>query len=142
MTSRRLKNRRYFMGIEELRKDGMMAHLLDSLEAGKDIGHYGRLTFTMVARHYLDEDELVSYLIKGAACDESKARALVRQVESRDYNPPKRERVMEWNEKQEFPICPEPNDPDSCNVYRTLEFPHDTYEKIEQYHEQKIEAEK
>ena len=39
-------------GIEELRKDSMMAHLLDSLEAGKDIGHYGRLVFAMVARHF------------------------------------------------------------------------------------------
>ena len=28
-------------GEAELRKDSMMAHLLDSLEAGKDIGHYG-----------------------------------------------------------------------------------------------------
>jgi hypothetical protein len=30
-------------GEAELRKDSMMAHLLDSLKAGKDIGHYGRL---------------------------------------------------------------------------------------------------
>lgn len=31
------------MAIEELQKNDMMAHLLKSLEAGKDIGHYGRL---------------------------------------------------------------------------------------------------
>jgi hypothetical protein len=30
-------------GEAEMRKDSMMAHLLDSLHAGKDIGHYGRL---------------------------------------------------------------------------------------------------
>src|SRR3954470_10283342 len=29
--------------IEDLRAEPMMAHLMDSLEAGKDIGHYGRL---------------------------------------------------------------------------------------------------
>ena len=29
-----------------------MAHLLDSLNDGKDIGHYGRLVFAMVARHF------------------------------------------------------------------------------------------
>lgn len=128
--------------IDELRKDGMMAHLLDSLEAGKDIGHYGRLTFTMVARKFMDEDEVVSYLIKDPDCDEPKARALVSQVASRDYNPPKRERVLEWNGKQEFPICPDPNDAGACNIYRNLELPHETYEKIEEYNEQKTEAEK
>ncbi len=61
-----------------------MSHLLDSLEAGKDIGHYGRLTFVMVARHYSNEEELISYLTKDPDCGEPKARALVQQVESRD----------------------------------------------------------
>jgi hypothetical protein len=28
--------------MEELQKDSMMAHLLQSLDEGKDIGHYGR----------------------------------------------------------------------------------------------------
>jgi len=39
------------MAVEELRKNDMMAHLLDALDAGNDIGHYGRLVFAMVARH-------------------------------------------------------------------------------------------
>ena len=30
-------------GIAALREDSMMAHLLDALERGEDIGHYGRL---------------------------------------------------------------------------------------------------
>ena len=33
---------------DELRKSEMMAHLLDALDRGKDIGHYGRLVFAMV----------------------------------------------------------------------------------------------
>ena len=33
----------------DLRDSPMMAHLMDALEAGTDIGHYGRLTFAMVA---------------------------------------------------------------------------------------------
>ena len=37
----------------------MMAHLLDALDEGADVGHYGRLVFVMIARHFLDEDELV-----------------------------------------------------------------------------------
>ena len=42
----------------------MMTHLISALEAGKDIGHYGRLVFAMVARHFLSESELISYLRK------------------------------------------------------------------------------
>ena len=127
--------------IEELRKDEMMSHLLDSLEDGKDIGHYGRLTFAMVARHYMDDEELITFLTKDPDCPEEKARALVHQVEARDYNPPKRERVMEWDSKQDYPICPDPDNPDACNVYRNLELPKEAYEKIQQYHEQKATAE-
>lgn len=127
--------------IEELRKDQMLAHLLDSLEDGKDIGHYGRLTLAMTARHYMEEEELISLLTKDPDCDDEKARALVHQVESRGYNPPKRERVLEWDSKQEFPICPDPDNPDACNVYRNLELPKDAYEKIQHYHAEKAKAE-
>ena len=43
----------------------MMAHLLDALEAGTDVGHFGRLTFAMIARHFLPEEQLIR-LILGA----------------------------------------------------------------------------
>ncbi len=36
------------MSVAELRKNGMMAHLMDALSQGEDIGHYGRLVFVMV----------------------------------------------------------------------------------------------
>jgi hypothetical protein len=36
------------MPVEDLRQSEMMSHLLDALEKGEDIGHYGRLTFAMV----------------------------------------------------------------------------------------------
>jgi hypothetical protein len=49
------------MGVEDIRASGMMAHLLDALCAKQDIGHYGRLVFAMVARHFVDADELVGY---------------------------------------------------------------------------------
>jgi hypothetical protein len=50
------------VAVEDLRKNGMMAHLLDAPEAGQDIGHCGRLVFAMVARHFMDGDELLTYL--------------------------------------------------------------------------------
>ena len=63
--------------------------------------------------------------------------ALYQQVQHRDYCPPRRERVLEWQKEQEFPICPDPDDPDSCNVYRDLQFPDEVYQEIAEYHEQK-----
>ncbi|MBD1913702.1 hypothetical protein NDI52_03550 [Leptolyngbya sp. PL-A3] len=123
--------------LEELQKSAMMAHLLDALEDGTDIGHYGRLTFAMVARHFLDEDEVIAYLQKDPGMGETEARALVLQVQGKDYNPPKRDRILEWQQQQEFPICPTPDDPDSCNVYRELQFPEHVYEHISGYYEQK-----
>src|SRR5688500_16698606 len=104
-------------GIDELRKNGMMAHLLDALDAGKDIGHYGRLVFAMVARHFLSEDDLINHLQKDRDFTEEQARALYLQVQGRDYSPPKRERILEWQRQQDFPIIPNPDDPDTGNVY-------------------------
>lgn len=127
------------MSAKDLRNNDMMCHLLDALDAGKDIGHYGRLVFTMIARHFLSDGELKKLLMKDPSMDELKAAALVEQVNSRDYNPPRREKIMEWQSQQQFPICPS-NDPDACNVYRNLKFPDGIYENIEEYHEQKAEA--
>ncbi|MGI8550454.1 MAG: hypothetical protein ACR2PL_06595 [Dehalococcoidia bacterium] len=70
--------------VEDLRQNEMMAHLLDSLDQGKDVGHYGRLVFAMVARHFMDDDELVGYLQKDKDFSEEDARTLVKQVEGRD----------------------------------------------------------
>ncbi|WGV28162.1 hypothetical protein [Halotia branconii] len=136
--SRQLKQRnRQQMAIEELRKNDMMAHLLDSLDAGQNIGHYGRLVFAMVARHFLSESELIDYLRKDKDFSEEQARSMYLQVQGKDYNPPRRERVLEWQSQQDFIICPNADDPDACNVYKDLQFPEEIYEHISEYHEQK-----
>jgi hypothetical protein len=126
------------MSIKELRRSPTMSHLLDALERGEDIGHYGRLTFAMAAHRFMDREELVKWLMKDKDTDEHKARALAQQVEERGYNPPRRERILEWQAQQQFPICPNPDDPDACNLYRELEMPDEVYENIEEYHEQKF----
>ena len=126
------------MPIDDLRRSPMMSHLLDALERGEDIGHYGRLTFAMVARHFMDSEEVVRLLTHGGDTDERKARALVKQVEDHDYNPPRRERILEWQAKQEFPICPNPDDPNACNVYKELDLPERVFEHIEEYREQQV----
>lgn len=127
------------MTVEELRKSATMAHLLDALEQGTDIGHYGRLVFAMVAHHFISEDELVEYLQKDPDIDETEARSLYRQVQSKDYNPPKRDRILEWQQHQDFPICSNPDDPDGCNLYKELTFPDRVYEHISDYYEQKVD---
>ncbi len=126
--------------MDELKKDPMMAHLIATLESAHSIGHYGRLVFAMVARHFLERDKLIDYLKKDPDCDGTRAKALVDQVESRGYNPPKRERILEWMSKQDFPVCPDPTDPSQCNVYRNLDFPKEIYERIEHFHRQRADA--
>ncbi len=126
---------------QDLRASPMMAYLLDNIEAGTDIGHYGRLVFAMVARHFMDEDDLVKLLAGQPNMDEEKARAMVLQVKAKDYNPPKRERILEWQSQQDFPICPNPEDPQACNVYRELKFPEDIYSNITEFWEEKVDAE-
>jgi hypothetical protein len=84
----------------------------------------------MGARHHLSEQELFSWLTKDKDCVEGKARNLLEQVKQRNYNPPRKERVLEWISKQGFPICPNPENLDSCNLYRNLEFPEEVYEHI------------
>ena len=61
-------------GREQLRRSPMMAHLLDALEKGTDVGHYGRLTFTMVARHFLSDDEMIALLSHQPEQSEASAR--------------------------------------------------------------------
>ena len=118
-----------------------MAHLLDALSRGEDVGHYGRLVFVMVARHFLSEAELFELLRRDPDVDEEKARALIEQVVSKGYSPPSREKVLEFQSHQQFPICPNPEDPDGCNVYKDFKFPSSVYESITEYHVEKAEAE-
>lgn len=129
------------MSVEEIRKNGMMAHLLGALEGGENIGHYGRLVFAIVARHFLEEDELVSLLARDPDCSETEAKALVLQCRAHNYSPPKRERILEWQAHQRFPIIPNAQNPDEGNVYRDLQFPENVYAHITEYYEHKVEAE-
>ena len=124
-------------GLAQLEQSEMMSHLIRALDDGKDIGHYGRLVFAMVARHFLEEEELVGYLRKDPDFDEESARKLYLQVQGRDYSPPKRERILEWQKSQDFPICPNPDDPEACNVYRDLRFPESVYESIGEFYQER-----
>lgn len=122
------------MALIDLQAEPMMQHLLGTLDSGHSIGHYGRLVFAMVARHFLEPEELIGFLVKDPECDRSQAESLLQQIEARGYNPPKRERVLAWMQRQNFPICPDPGDPAQCNVYRNLEFPKDVYDKIAEFY--------
>jgi hypothetical protein len=111
------------MAIEDLRQSPMMSHMLDALDNGEDIGHYGRLVFAMIGRHFVTNDELVELLTKDHDADEGEIRALVKQVEEKGYSPPRREKILEYQSQQDFPICPDPHDPDACNPYAELQSP-------------------
>jgi hypothetical protein len=123
--------------VEDLRQSPMMGHMLDALGDGEDIGHYGRLVFTMIGRHFVSNDELVELLTKDHDTDEQEMRALVQQVEEKGYSPPRREKILEYQSQQDFPICPDPDDPDACNPYAELQFPDEVYESIQEYQEKR-----
>ena len=125
------------MAVEDLRQSPMMAHMLDALDNGEDIGHYGRLVFAMIGRHFVGNDELVDLLTKDEDAGEQEIRALVQQVEEKGYSPPKRDKILEYQGQQDFPICPNPDDPDACNPYQELQFPDEVYESIQEYREEK-----
>ncbi len=127
------------MALKDLQQNHMMAHLTEALQQKKDIGHYGRLVYAIVARHFLTEDELVKLLAHDKDFSEADARSLVQQVQERDYNPPRRDKIMEYQQKQDFPILPDAQDPDEGNVYRDLEFPQHVYDHISEFHSQKAE---
>lgn len=128
-------------GVEQLRASPMMARLLAALEDGADIGHYGRLTFVIVARHFLSEEEMLALLARQPGHDEREAAGLIRQVSDHDYSPPSRTRLLAWQAQQDFPLLPDADDPASGNLYRELRFPDDVYEHIEEFYEERAEAE-
>ncbi len=116
------------MSVADLRKNKTMANLLDGLDAEKDIGHYGRLVFAIVARHFLSEAETIAYLQKDPDFSKSEAKSLYQQVVAKNYNPPRREKILEWQQHQDFTICPDSKDPDAGNIYQDLQFPSEIYE--------------
>lgn len=118
----------------------MMTRLIETMDAGEDVGHYGRLVFVMVARFFLSDDEMLALLRKQPDFDDKEASVMIAQVKERGYNPPKRERILQWQDHQDFKICPEPEDPNGCNVYRDLQFPDEIYDNIEDFWEEKVEA--
>jgi hypothetical protein len=128
------------MPVEDLRQSPMMNHLLDALDNGEDIGHYVRLVFAMIGRHFVSSDELVEWLTKDRDAEEGDIRAMVQQVEEKGYSPPRREKILQWQEQQDFDICPNPDDPDACNVYNELTFPDELYEDIQEYREERQAA--
>lgn len=126
---------------DNLEDSPTMSRLLDALKEGTDIGHYGQFTFVSVARHFLSEDEITALLVKQPGMDEDRARAQVIQIKEHDYNPPKRDKIIEQQAHQEFQIIENADDPDAGNLYRELRFPDGLYEHINHYYEDKAEAE-
>jgi hypothetical protein len=121
-----------FIAMEDLRQSPMMSHMLDALDSGEDIGHYGRLVLAMIGRHFVTNDELVELLTKDHDADEGEIRALVQRVEEKGYSPTRREKILEYQSHQDFPICPDPDNP-----YVELQFPEEVYEGIREYREER-----
>ena len=62
---------------------------------------------------------------------------MVQQVEEKGYNPLNRDKILEWQSKQDFQMYPNPDDLDTCNVYNELDIPQGALEDIQEYREEK-----
>ncbi|MFO0896070.1 MAG: hypothetical protein U0836_01470 [Pirellulales bacterium] len=121
-------------GREALAASATVAHWLAALDAGADLGHFGRLAFATVARHFLPDEELLALLAAQPGYDVAKARRLLEQVQARGYLPPSRPRLLAWQARQRFPLLPS-DDPSVGNLYRELPLPDDVFGRIEQFWE-------
>jgi hypothetical protein len=88
----------------------------------------------------MDRDELADLLMQGKGAEEREVKSLVLQAEERNYNPPSRQRLQEWQAQQDFPLMPDSDDPNSGNLYRELDMPSEVIESIEEYREQQFDA--
>jgi hypothetical protein len=110
-----------------------VARWLLALEARQDIGHFGRLAFVSIARHFLSSDELVALLARQPRWDQAKAQKLVERVRQRGYSPPTRPRLLEWQARQRYPLLDDPADPTLGNLYRELPLPDEVFREIEAF---------
>jgi hypothetical protein len=124
------------MSVRDLQQSPMMNHILQALEQKEDIGHYGRLVFVMVGQHFLSEGEILALLTQDPDCDQEKAQRILNEVKAHRYNPPKPDRILAWMNEQEFQICDTADqDKNTCNVYKSLKFPPEVYERIADYYQ-------
>ena len=94
----------------------------DALNHKKDMGHYGRFVFTMVALRFLAEDEVVTTVAEDKDFSEEQARSLHAQIKSHDYNLPSRKKILQYQLEQEFPIILNLDDPGE-GIYKQLNAP-------------------
>jgi len=122
-----IRKERRAMRLEDLRQSPMMNYLLDALDSGEDIGHQGWLTFAIVAHHFLERDELVAWLSKDGDTDKNEVRAGP-AGRGEGLQPAAARAHPRVAGAAGLPDCPNPEDPDACNVYNELQFPHDAYQ--------------
>ncbi len=123
---------------EDMRRSQMMARLWDDLEKGVDVGHFGRLLFTMVARHYMNETQVITLLSRNIPVEDAQAMLLL--VNSRNYNPPKPNKIRKWQEKQDYKIIPPEKAHDLAwgNVYKELRLPMEIYSQVQDFYKEAV----
>ncbi|MEL7240233.1 MAG: hypothetical protein AAGK78_15350, partial [Planctomycetota bacterium] len=81
--------------LDRLRRNRMMKRLIDALDDGTDIGHYGRLTFAMVAVYIMDSGDVAELLSNDHDFPREEAEAMVKQVRSKGYSPPTPKKIRQ-----------------------------------------------
>ena len=123
------------MSVEGLQQSPMIHHLLDTLDWERTLATtYGRLAFAVVAHSFSERDELVEWPSKDGNLDEMRPARWPSRPR-RGPTAPRRERILGWQEQKDFSICPNPDDPDACNVYSELQLPDEAYQDIQECQE-------
>lgn len=117
---------------EDMRASAMMDRLWTDLSKGTDVGHYGRLVFCMIARHFLDEKEIIKLLGKSVPTEE--AAAMLVEVNRTNYSPPRPAKIRQWQKNQQYKIIPEDKDQSWGNVYTELQLPQEIYENVTNFY--------
>ena len=69
-------------------------------------------------------------LAEAQDAEAGEVREMVRQVGEKGYSPPGREKILESHVRQDFTVCPSPDDCDSCAELRC---PDEGYESAPGY---------
>lgn len=123
---------------EDMRKSHMMASLWDDLKIGVDIGHFGRLLFCIVARHFMEEEQIIKLLTSGQQMLPEDAQAMLLNVNERNYNPPRPSVIRKWQQKQRYKIIPDEHAHDLAygNLYSELRFPQEIYDQVGEFYKE------
>ena len=122
--------------LDDLKRNPMMRRIIQTMESGQDVGHYGRFIFTVVASYFIGEKEITDLLKRQPEIEDSEeALGFYLQVASARYVMPTSARIRAWDKSEEqknFPLIIQ-GDRNSGNLYREIPLPQQALVSVRSY---------